>query len=323
MAFLVAAASGYGLQLGHASPHHATQRRPALRRERSLEVTCSEKYTPSWCQRGAAKENVYGARQSEYEECTKFPRRVALRLLACLSIAPRTLLPATAKDEQPSEGFMTESGLRYFEFQEGNGATPRYGQLIRLNFVAYTVDVTGAELSKYDSTYDRNQVYFTKHGNGQTIRGIEEAVHTMKPGGRRRVIVPPGPLSYAIGDKGPLPPYQQGRDKMFGALTDGLPLVFDVELMTVMDDLLDRGDYDEGDESDMVALLQAKAKARQEMLAEGGEKPPAVSPDMNEASAPESEAEAKRRQLREMGLSMELSGDGQAAAAAKVAGAAK
>ena len=164
---------------------------------------------------------------------------------------------------------MTESGLRYFDFREGSGATPRWGQLIRLNFVGYTVDVTGSELSKYDSTYDRDQVYFTKHGNGQTIRGLEEAVHTMRPGGRRRVIVPPGPLGFAVGDKGPLPPYQAARDKMFGAVTDGLPLVFDVELMTVMDDLLDRGDYDEGDESDVVALLQAKARARQESLAEG------------------------------------------------------
>ena len=98
-----------------------------------------------------------------------------------------------------------------------------------------------------------------------------------------------------------------------------LPLVFDVELMTVMDDLLDRGDYDEGDESDVVALLQAKARARQESLAEGEARPEAISPDMNEASAPETEAEAKRRQLREMGLSIELSGEGQAAAAAKAA----
>jgi len=246
-------------------------------------------------------------------------RRVALRLLACLPIAPRTLLPAAAKDEQPSQGYLTESGLRYFDFREGSGATPRWGQLIRLNFVGYTVDVTGAELSKYDSTYDRDQVYFTKHGNGQTIKGLEEAVHTMRPGGRRRVIVPPGTLGFAIGDKGPLPPYGDARDKMFGAIADGLPLVFDVELMTVMDDLVDRGDYDEGDESDVVALLQAKAQARQEPLAEGEAKPPAISPDMNEASAPETEAEAKRRQLREMGLSLELSGDGQAAAAAKAA----
>ena len=40
------------------------------------------------------------------------------------------------------------------------------------------------------------------------------------------------------------------------------PLVFDVELIAVMDDLLDRGDYDDGDVSDLRLDLREAASTR-------------------------------------------------------------
>ncbi len=178
-------------------------------------------------------------------------RRLALRLLSCAPLAapPAALLatlPASAQDQIPKEGFVTPSGLRYFDFREGQSSeTPKWGSLIRFHYVGYTVSSTGGELVEFDSTYDRREPYFTKHGNGQTIRGLEEAMHSMKAGGRRRVIVPAGQLSY-ITDKGPVPPKPGGREKMYKAVNDEQPLVFDVELVSVMDDLLDRGDYDDG-----------------------------------------------------------------------------
>ena len=178
-------------------------------------------------------------------------RRLALRLLSCAPLAapPAALLatlPASAQDQIPKEGFVTPSGLRYFDFREGQSSeTPKWGSLIRFHYVGYTVSSTGGELVEFDSTYDRREPYFTKHGNGQTIRGLEEAMHSMKAGGRRRVIVPAGKLSY-ITDKGPVPPKPGGREKMYKAVNDEQPLVFDVELVSVMDDLLDRGDYDDG-----------------------------------------------------------------------------
>ena len=239
-------------------------------------------------------------------------RRLALRLLGCLPLAPlapRALRPAVAEDA-PTQGFMTEEGLRYFDFGEGQGEPPRWGQLLRIHYVGYTVDPTGSELKKFDSTYDRKETYLIKHGNGQTILGMEQALHTMRPGGRRRVIVPSGKLSY-ITDKGPLPPTGKGRDKMFKAIAEGDPLVFDVELVKVMTDVVDRGDYDDGEVSDLLARLE---RLDAERAAESGGNP-TMAGEMN--SPADVSAEAKRRQLEELGLSPMLNDAGEEAAAAK------
>ena len=213
-------------------------------------------------------------------------RRFALRLLSCAPLAAPPVLRAFAAqpDQTPSEGVITPTGLRLFDFRTGEGPTPRWGQLVRLHYVGYTVSSSGGELEIFDSSYQRKDPYFTKHGNGQTVRGVEEALHSMRPGGRRRVIIPAGQMSY-ITDKGPVPPGPQARTKMYKAVNDEQvarspggavaalalaltlalalalalapplrltypylqPLVFDVELLSVMDDLLDRGDYDDGD----------------------------------------------------------------------------
>ena len=148
-------------------------------------------------------------------------RRFALRLLSCAPLAAPPMLRAFAAESEqtPSEGFITPSGLRLFDFQTGEGPTPRWGQLIRLHYVGYTVSSTGGELEIFDSTYKRKDPYFTKHGNGQTVRGLEEAMHGMRAGGRRRVIIPAGQLSY-ITDKGPVPPGPQARTKMYNAVND-------------------------------------------------------------------------------------------------------
>ena len=211
-------------------------------------------------------------------------RRFALRLLSCAPLAAPPVLRAFAAqpDQTPSEGVITPTGLRLFDFRTGEGPTPRWGQLVRLHYVGYTVSSSGGELEIFDSSYQRKDPYFTKHGNGQTVRGVEEALHSMRPGGRRRVIIGPAVVHHRQGPRAPRAPgaHQdvQGRQRRAGgaqpgwrrrrpalALTLALalalalapplrltypylqPLVFDVELLSVMDDLLDRGDYDDGD----------------------------------------------------------------------------
>ena len=64
----------------------------------------------------------------------------------------------------------------------------------------------------------------------------------MRAGGRRRVVVPAA-MGFT-GDKGPIPPGPGGRDKLFKASDAGEPIVLDVELVSIADDLLDRGDYE-------------------------------------------------------------------------------
>lgn len=166
-------------------------------------------------------------------------RRAILGGFICCAAPPPVL-----SSPLPERGVRTPSGLMFIDFAQGTGPSPRFGQLLRFHYVGYTVDQQRATLSSIDSSYDRNSPYFIKHGNGYTCQGIEEALHTMRAGGRRRVIVPPK-LGFTA-DKGPLPPTAGARNKLFDATVAGQPLVFDLELVSVSDDLLDRGDYEDG-----------------------------------------------------------------------------
>ena len=136
----------------------------------------------------------------------------------------------------------TNSGLRIIDFQTGDGPTPNFGQLINFHYVVYLPSQDGTSLTPIDSSYQRTP-YLTKHGNGFTAQGIEEALHTMRKGGRRRVILPPQ-LGFTA-NKGPLPPQKSAMDMLFNAVAERSPLVFDLELTDIFDDLLDRGDYNE------------------------------------------------------------------------------
>ena len=142
---------------------------------------------------------------------TPLTRRAALGL----ALLPALRRPAVAADLK--DIVSTPSGLRYVDFAPGSGAPPRFGQLVRFHYVGYIASEDGESLEAYDSSYERNTPYFTKHGNGLTCEGLEEALHTMRPGGRRRVLLPPS-LGYSRGsasDKGPLPVKATLRDRLF------------------------------------------------------------------------------------------------------------
>ena len=193
-------------------------------------------------------------------------RRAALQALwlAAPAFRPAPLHAATPGPALGS-GFQTRSGLQYIDFREGSGVEPRFGQLIRFHYVGYTVNQESSPgLKLFDSSYDRTAPYFTKHGNGLTCQGIEEALHTMRVGGRRRIVLPPT-LGYT-GDKGPLPPGSGGREQLFASVSKGQSLVFDLELVSAMDDLLDRGDYDDlsAEEAQEVFKKRAEDQATEE-----------------------------------------------------------
>lgn len=200
------------------------------------------------------------------------PTRAAALRLAALAAASSPLwqIPLlsaadTGVSPDSAAAVRTRSGVRYIDFREGTGPMPRFGQLIRFHYTGYTIRRDGAAdaaLEAYDSTYERGrQPYFTKHGNGLTCQGLEEALHTMRVGGRRRVIVPPA-LGYT-GDKGPFPPGPSGRDQLFDAVGANRNVYFDVELLSVADDLLDRGDYDDLDETEARDVVRAATQMAQ------------------------------------------------------------
>lgn len=107
----------------------------------------------------------------------------------------------------------TASGLRYIELQPGTGATPKPGQMVTVQYTGWLLNGT-----KFDSSRDRNQPFSFAFGTGQVIKGWDEGLATMKVGGQRRLIIPPG-LGYGAPGQPPvIPPCAT--------------LIFDVQLLS-------------------------------------------------------------------------------------------
>jgi len=121
-------------------------------------------------------------------------------------IASKTMTDANA--------ISTPSGLKYIEIKEGTGAQPQAGQTVSVHYTGTLEDGT-----KFDSSRDRNQPFSFKLGAGQVIKGWDEGLSTMKVGGQRQLIIPPG-LGYGSRGAG-------------GVIPPNATLIFDVELLKI------------------------------------------------------------------------------------------
>eukprot|EP00170_Pyropia_yezoensis_P004756 contig_19386_g4770 len=160
------------------------------------------------------------------------------------AVGPTTTNARREDNTPPETGFVTKSGLRYFDFKVGNGdRPPAWGDLLTVSYVLYTVSPSGDRLDVADSTYARNKNMLIHHGNGQTILGVEEALHGMRVGGRRRVVIPPA-LGYTNSGLGPVPPRTTTRRALNKTLNEGNGLVvIDLELVSMRADPGDTGLY--------------------------------------------------------------------------------
>jgi hypothetical protein len=187
-------------------------------------------------------------------------RRCVLQKILTSSAISFILPVADAEGaEELEEGFPLNklpSGLKYLELKEGNGPTPRYGQLCSIQFTGYIKLPNSPQKEKYDSN-----VFLLKHGNGRVIAGLDEGLHSMKVGGTRRLIIPPK-LGYVESGLGPLPEYPWDRWKLSNLLDDmvaqrGGNVVIDVTLRSAIDDEADQGYYqDESLSPEQLEALQ-------------------------------------------------------------------
>jgi len=113
--------------------------------------------------------------------------------------------------EQWPNAVTTPSGLQYVVVEEGSGDSPAKGAMVSVHYTGTLLDG-----KKFDSSYDRGKPIDFPVGNGQVIKGWDEALLGMKKGEKRVLIIPPQ-LGYGPSGRGPIPP--------------NATMVFDVELV--------------------------------------------------------------------------------------------
>jgi peptidylprolyl isomerase len=110
----------------------------------------------------------------------------------------------------------TDSGLQYFDLEEGDGAEAETGQTVTVNYTGWLTDGI-----KFDSSLDSGQPYTFTLGQGAVIPGWDEGVVGMKVGGKRQLVIPADLAYGAAGSGGVIPP--------------AATLIFEVELLNVED----------------------------------------------------------------------------------------
>lgn len=194
--------------------------------------------------------------------------------------ADRVAAPALPQS-QP-RGLVLKNGLKFTDGAVGAGAKLSWGQVVKIRYVAYWREGTGAKLVRYDDSED----YLVRHGNGRDVRGLDEGLHTMRVGGTRRIEVPPA-LGYTAPGLGPMPESAQGRrvlDRAIGAMEgkQGSAVVYDVAVLEAWTDDADMGYYqDESFSGDELRIIVEKAqKIGRGLATAAGEAP---SPKMTES----------------------------------------
>jgi FKBP-type peptidyl-prolyl cis-trans isomerase FkpA len=106
----------------------------------------------------------------------------------------------------------TASGLVYLSLKEGSGASPVATDKVKVNYRGTLID--GKE---FDSSYASGKP--VEFPLDKVIKCWTEGVQMMKPGGKARLVCPPG-LAYA--------------DRSTGIIPANATLVFEVELLEVL-----------------------------------------------------------------------------------------
>lgn len=123
--------------------------------------------------------------------------------------------PPEAPTEVAEEDYtVTDSGLKYYDFVEGDGAAPEAGQTVIVHYTGWLEDGT-----LFDSSIPRMQPAQFAIGIGQVIPGWDEGVLSMPIGTKRQLVIP-AELGYgAAGAGGVIPP--------------NATLIFEIELLDV------------------------------------------------------------------------------------------
>lgn len=137
-----------------------------------------------------------------------------LVIIAIVAVAAAAIVYVVAnRNGQAGNEITTASGMKYTDLRVGDGATPRPGQTVRVHYIGWLANGT-----EFNNSYKGGPPVDFQMGTG-LIPGWNEALQTMKVGGKRRIILPPN-LAYGQTGRPPtIPPSET--------------LTFEIELLGV------------------------------------------------------------------------------------------
>jgi FKBP-type peptidyl-prolyl cis-trans isomerase FkpA len=136
------------------------------------------------------------------------PRTLLLLLTLALAACGAAPLPAE---------YGRIEGLQIEEIVEGQGEGARAGERLRMHYRGYLFDqrADAGHGPKFDDSHARGRPFEFVLGAGQVIRGWDEGLIGLKPGGQRRLLLGP---EFGYGERG-----------AGSAIPPGASLVFEVE----------------------------------------------------------------------------------------------
>ncbi|EME32278.1 Peptidyl-prolyl cis-trans isomerase FKBP19, chloroplastic [Galdieria sulphuraria] len=143
-------------------------------------------------------------------------------------------------DKEKHQTIRTPSGLQYFDIKCGEGPLPKANDLL---VVRYTSRLQGLNGWKLESSEDHEidgfseplSILYNEDTKKLFVPGFWEALSTMRPGGKRRAIVPPN-IAYHSIDEEPRPISWDARRRLLSVLNTNRDktIVFDIELQKIL-----------------------------------------------------------------------------------------
>jgi len=146
--------------------------------------------------------------------------RLAKILLTAAALVPLTACQREAAPVASTAPAVTE--LQKTDLVKGTGEGLSQGQKAVVHYTGWLYDPRAEEQKGqvFDSSLPRGQPFEFTVGAGEVIRGWDEGVQGMQPGGQRRLVIP-APLGYgSMGAGG-------------GKIPPDATLVFEIELLAI------------------------------------------------------------------------------------------